>query len=51
MPVRSLLLEPFRGELEEACTQQLGFGAAHADRGANQRKALFSLSKKLASGL
>jgi hypothetical protein len=45
------LLEPLGCELEEARSQLLGLLAGCADRGPDQRNALLSLSKKLASAL
>jgi hypothetical protein len=44
------LLEPFRGELDEPGAELLGLGGRCPDGRANQRKALFSFSKKLWSG-
>jgi hypothetical protein len=43
------LLEAVRGQLAEAGAQLLGTGGGSADRGPDQRKALFSFSKKLGS--
>ena len=44
------LLEALRRELEEPRTQLLGRSSGRADRGADQRNALFSFSKKPSSG-
>jgi hypothetical protein len=43
-------LEPFRGKLDEARAQLLGLLSRNADRGADQRNALFSFSKNPSSG-
>ncbi len=44
------LLEPLRGELDEPRAELLGRLDRNADRGADQRNALFSFSKKPSSG-
>ena len=44
------LLEPVRGELQEPRAELLGRLGRDADRGADQRNALFSFSKKPSSG-
>jgi hypothetical protein len=43
------LLEPLRCEIDEAGTKRLGLAGGNRDCGADQRKALFSFSKKLGS--
>jgi hypothetical protein len=44
------LLEAVGRELDEACARLLGLRERDADRGSDQRNALFSFSKKPSSG-
>jgi hypothetical protein len=44
------VLEPFRGELDEARAELFGLGGRGRDGGADQRKALLSFSKNPWSG-